>query len=65
MEHATINHDSFANKIHLYPARNLVCECCGQPWSSNYADYAGMQDLDFIICSCGEQVCQVNELKNT
>ena len=63
MEHATLINNSFSGEINWLAGSNLNCDSCGQIWSSTYGDYAGMQDNDYVICSCGEQVCQVGELK--
>ncbi len=64
MEYATIRPAISEEHQCLYYQNDLYCEHCGQRWSPSYNDYAGMQDLDFIVCSCGEAICQVGELKN-
>lgn len=63
MEHARYIVDKIENQSLVLKSDSLRCNHCGQVWSANYSDYAGMQDLDFIICSCGQIVCQVSELK--
>ena len=63
MEHAHFSSINVKNTIYPIIFEDLYCEHCNQLWSSCYDDYAGMQDIDFIICTCGEQVCQVGELK--
>ncbi len=64
MEYATFTPVTVKDPFHFYHPGELYCEHCGQCWSQYYDDYAGMQDMDFIVCTCGDPICQVGELKN-
>lgn len=63
MEHAHFTVDKNINRGFIFAGDPLRCDHCYQIWSADYADYAGMQDRDLIVCSCGEIVCQVGDLK--
>ncbi len=63
MEYATITVDKIIREKFRPVVQPMSCDRCGLIWSSEYEDYSGMQDPDFIICSCGEIICQVGDLK--
>ncbi len=65
MKYATFTVDKTLSWKFTPREQTLTCDRCGIIWSRRYEDYRGMQDIDFIICACGEIICQLSDLKVT